>query len=294
MGNFKDKIMDILFDSDTDPIVEDGPLKDPIPPKKDTKPIKEDKKPDQNKAPLEPVKGPSAKDILYGNKKTNEIFIDIFPSKDGQVASKSEDSKEEKYELRENVSPIFGIINQKEKKKKQSNIKAEQKAIVNNPPSEYVNIVISPIYGYDTARANEARKALEDKTDNKQSIKINEDMTSIFDDDAPFDMGQDEVTKQIAREAIEESVIELNKGSDEFKEELLKQQEPEIRIEDREEQLPEEEMFTSEITKDDIQEAFNRVERQSMVNDATSLFDLDDYVKDDSENDLFAELGGKN
>lgn len=293
MGNFKDKIMDILFDSDTDPIVEDGPLKDPIPQKKDTKTIKEDKKLEQNKAPLEQVKGPSAKDILYGNKKGKDIFIDIFPSKDGQAASKNENSKEEKYELRENVSPIFGVINQKEKKKKQSNIKAEQKAIVNNPPSEYVNIVISPIYGYDTARANEARKALEDKTENKQSIRINEDMTSIFDDDAPFDMGQDEVTKQIAREAIEESVVELNKGSDEFKEELLMQQEPEIKIEDREEQLPEEEMFTSEITKDDIREAFNRVEKQSMVNDATSLFDLDDYVKDDSENDLFAELGGK-
>lgn len=294
MSNLKDKIMDILFE-DEPPIIDDAPLTDVNYAKKEPKVTKEAKK--------EPKAEPSsrainAKEYLYGQKTKQTSFINYSETPKKATSKNREIEEEEKYELRENVSPIFGVINQKERKKKSASEKEIQKAVVKSPPSEYVSIVISPIYGYDTDKANDARKALDkNKKDNGES---KEEINIFYDDNAPFDMPiDDSEAKEIAREAIFESVVELNKGDNNF-EEVEKEEEIEEKIEEeieeeiespQDDELPQEELYTTEITKDEIREAFDAVTKKETYN-ITSLFDLDDYIKDDSEDDLFDELDG--
>lgn len=292
MGDLKRKIIDILFE-DEPPVIDEAPLSDVMNTKKEVKNMSVENK---EKSKERTVKVPDAKEILYGKKEKQSSFIDYFETGDDSSTNKSvakETKNEEKYELRENVSPIFGLINQKERKKKSASNKDIQKAVVNNPPNEYVSIVISPIYGYDADKANDARKALEDKGSKKDSSEIKEDMASIFDDNAPFDMPIDDTeVKEIAREAIFESVVELHKNTDNFEEEVQEEIE-EFKQDINQDELPLEEMYTTEITKDEIKEAFDAVTRNEFKeNKNESLFDLDDYIKDDSKDDLFNELGG--
>lgn len=291
MGDLKKKIIDILFEDDT-PIIDEAPLTDVKPLKKEVKDTSDIKKEEVKDTS---IRIPNAKEVLYGKKSKQSSFIDYLDTDDSRSTNNKELIKEEKYELRENVSPIFGPINQKERKRKSASEKEIQKAVVNNPPSEYVSVVISPIYGYDSDKANDARKVLEDKSDRKDN-KMHEDMSLIFDDNAPFDMPiDDSEVKEIAREAVFESVVELHKNKDAFEDETsddlidLNKEKEDL----SEEELPVEDMYTSEITKDEIREAFDAVTRNEFDNyESTSLFDLDDYVKDDAEDDLFDELNG--
>lgn len=188
MSDIKKKFLDILFEPPVEEIQAEAPLTS----------LKGEEGVNIKKEEKDNV--PKAKEILYGKQDKPSSFIDYFvvPKKETK-----EEIAEEAYEMKENVSPIFGPIVHKEKKKKATLEKDIQKAITNNS-DEYTNIVISPIYGYDVSKANDARKTLGDYT---KEDKKNDNDDYLYEEEQAFEIPED--MKETIKEAIQEAVIEL-------------------------------------------------------------------------------------
>lgn len=228
MSDIKKKFLDILFEQETEEIEAEAPLVD----------VKVEKKEEVKHNEIkEPTKSPNVKDVLYGKQDKPSSFIDYFevPKREKPVDTVNEET----YEMRDNVSPIFGPITQKEKKKKTATEKEIQKA-VSSATQEYTGIVISPIYGYDTSKANDARKQLLNKP---QKIEDTGDYLYDFDEPA-FEIPED-MTETI-KEAIQEAVVELNPSSnpiieqnihEDIQEEIVEEQTSEDVYEDPIEEL---------------------------------------------------------
>ena len=320
MNDFKKKIFDIIFEPDTEDVKAEAPLSD----------VNEYKKEPEKEETFEPVKMPKAKDILYGKTEKSSPFINYteVPRKE---EPKIEMNNKPVYEMRENVSPIFGPIVQKEKKKRNVTEKEIQKAISSNFNSEYTGIVLSPIYGYDTNKANDARKAISSILDTDRAI------ADFVDEEEAFEIPED--MQETIKEAVEEAVIELtpknnvqleteeveaiNENNEQFYQEQAKELAQEIKqnvqviLEDIEEQeqlikekieetkqekLEEIEEPKEEIIeeKEEIQEfeipVFNRnthkATRSIYDTAPVQLFDFDELTSNDDDKDLFDELIG--
>ena len=307
MGDLRKKFIDILFEPDEE-IDIDAPLTDVKTRSSDRKDIKKESKKEIKK---EPSKVIDAREVLYGEPSKQTSFIDYFDGINNKKPNDKKVAEEEKYEMHDNVSPIFGLLNQKERKKKTVSEKEIQKAIT---PSDYISVVLSPIYGYDTAKANDARSVLDEKQNSSKAddaFDITDTMGNVFDDE-PFEVPSEE-TREAVKEAVLESVIELNGGDHDFEEEIIDEvvedvieesvEEDELAalakevvenelIDDSEQDYGE--LYTTEITKEDIKEAFEQVKKESVINTKSlSLFDLDQYVNDDERDDFFEDLTGE-
>lgn len=207
MSDIKKKFLDILFEPETEEIEAEAPLVDV----KVEKPIKEEKVETIDNKEKETVKTPNAKDILYGKQDKPSSFIDYF---EVPKVEKYVEEKPETYEMKENVSPIFGPISQKERKKKTASEKDIQKAVTSTSTNEYTGIVLSPIYGYDSGKANDARKTMFGKYIKENQNETNDDL--FYDEEPAFDIpdGMSETIK----EAVQEAVVELNPSKSVIKE----------------------------------------------------------------------------
>lgn len=196
MSDITKKFLDILFEPEAEEVEAEAPLKD----------IKENNK-DIKNISKQQTKSPNVKDVLYGKQNKPSSFIDYFEVP--KIEKKVVEETSETYEMREKISPIFGPITQKEKKKKQVPEKDIQKAVTVST-SEYTGIVISPIFGYDVVKANDARKTLNDKSSTIEEENIVTDPSEdLFSDKEPaFEIPED--MKETIHEAIQEAVVELN------------------------------------------------------------------------------------
>ena len=188
MSDIKKRVLDLLFESDNEEVAIDAPLKDLTTNKK-----------------KESSTSLKAKDVLYGNSEFNPSFIDYEPK---PIIKKAQ--KEEKYEMHSNISPIFGPLSEAKTAKAITSEIDTKKATESKTTNEYSGVVISPIYGYDSSKANSARGNLKPDLE-----KIKNDL-DIFDDE-PFDMQVDSFNETI-KEAVQEAVIEFNpvEKKDEF------------------------------------------------------------------------------
>lgn len=305
MSDFKQKIIDIIFEPETPVVIAEAPLTD----------VKKAEKPIEKKEILTTVKIPKAKDIIYKKQEKDSPFINI-----NEVPRKEEPEQnqivEPVYEMRENVSPIFGPIIQKERKKRNASEKDIQRAINNSFSGEYTGIVLSPIYGYDVNKANDARKTLTNVYNVEQST-IDSPYEEAFE--IPEDM------KETIKEAVEEAVIELTPKSDTSfinKEEVetsnVKEDVYESPVEDYDYQIEqgiEESVLPQIIEEDTIQEE-KQVEPEAETSETAQieipsfkkstqkatrsiydtapiqLFDFDELNNTNENKDLFDELIG--
>ena len=84
-----------------------------------------------------------------------------------------------------NISPIFGPLETENKTKKSESISVDY-ASVEKPGSSHLGMVMSPIYGYDTKKANEERTRLQAEPEKEETIvdfDITEDLGDIFEGD---------------------------------------------------------------------------------------------------------------
>lgn len=131
-----------------------------------------------------------AEDFLYEKKnklseetketKFDNIFVDYNIKKETKneyVADKEEVS--ERYEPSMNISPIFGVI--EDKKKKDIHINADvDYASVNKPTDSHLGTVLSPFYGYSSPKNVEKKEDNEIKKEEIEDFDITEDLGDIF------------------------------------------------------------------------------------------------------------------
>ena len=301
MNDFKKKIFDIIFEPEIEDVKAEAPLTD----------VNEFKKETEDKESFEPVKMPKAKELLYNKQEKSSPFIDytVLPRKE---EPKIENNNQPVYEMRENVSPIFGPIAQKERKKRNATEKEIQKAVSNSFNGEYTGIVISPIYGYDVNKANDARKSVSSILDTNRAI------SEFNDEEEAFDIPDD--IQETIKEAVEEAVIELtpkNSISIEKQEETTSQivkevEEPQNilvdianeiqedvkeaieKTEEEKEIIEEKEETTSEIEIPVFNKNARKATRSIYDTAPVQLFDFDELAGDNEDKDLFDELIGDN
>ncbi|MDO4500713.1 MAG: hypothetical protein Q4B60_05490 [Erysipelotrichaceae bacterium] len=144
----------------------------------------------------------SAKDLLYKTNKETDLvspkpapqpvkqapvtpkpsptFINYNKEKEIEIPKIVEETKEEIYVSRPNLSPIFGDMDASNPKKKKNENKTVNAtfAATDKPSSSYLGIVLSPIYGYDTLKANEERVKVNKVEEEK--LDMTEDLGDIF------------------------------------------------------------------------------------------------------------------
>lgn len=126
MKGIKKKFLDILFENDKDYI-----------PEKEEDEVKV--RPAAKKKPENTAK---AKEVLY-RKSKNSAFIDL----DETISPvKQEKETRNEYELSSQISPIFGVVDEKKKTAiVRQNI---DETMTNKPEDSHLDIITSPIYGY--------------------------------------------------------------------------------------------------------------------------------------------------
>lgn len=187
MSDLKKKIIDILFEPDetevkvqvpfntiqkTEPVIKKAP---------ETKPL-------------------NAKEVLYGDKNVNNnSFIDYETKEEKEFRKEKEKERKELEEIyirQGNVSPIFGLIDENEKETIQINneVKANYDTGESSNNNEYINVILSPVYGYDSSKSVTSPDYF--------------DFDDLDIDDEPFEMPKDNFNETI-KEAVEEAVVEL-------------------------------------------------------------------------------------
>ena len=159
----KDKLLDLLFEKD--------------PPKDTDRPQepKTVKKPEKETSPIK------AEDILYDRNRSQEKKNSTFINYNEPERNSREETVSAEYAPTPNLSPIFGPLDGDKKEKK--DIKADvDYASVEKPKSSPLGTVMSPIFGYDSAKANELRAAHkeEEKKEEIEDFDITEDLGDIF------------------------------------------------------------------------------------------------------------------
>ena len=162
---------DILFEPEEPEIEEEETEVEEEP----VKPVVSKAQTNKEPEPAEKTTTIKAEDVLY---KKSQTFIDYINSPVAQPEKKAEQNKEEEvYEFSTNISPIFGVIEPREKKETpvKTNVVTSQ---VNKPEDYHLDIVPSPIYGYSSKE--EAEK--ENYTVNNLEEEISDDeMHSLFE-----------------------------------------------------------------------------------------------------------------
>lgn len=180
----KQRFLDILFEDDEDDaaineepkekVVREVPrvkASDLLYGKKENKPliIKEEKK-------IEP----KVEQVAPKEKVNKETFInyaeDIKENTKHEVRSQSVD---EIYISQPALSPIFGNVEKDKKNKKDETVSVDY-ASVDKPNSNHLGIVLSPIYGYDTAKVEEVKEPVKKKEESFKDKDITTDLGDIF------------------------------------------------------------------------------------------------------------------
>lgn len=194
MSDLKKKFLDMLFEPE-DETVEEGPIKDI------------DSNPKQKKN-VSNKNIPNAKDVLYGKQNVNNSFRDIKNLVSSEDNKHKEDDVKFSYELKQNISPIFGnILDQDYSKRSISEIE-KQKATYSGSNEQYSGVIISPIFGYDSGKANSARGSLDSKP---TFDDMSSDYRKQYDyrSEPAFEMPE-ESNQEAVQEAIQEAVSELS------------------------------------------------------------------------------------
>ena len=99
---------------------------------------------DKQNMPNKPVKDSeiNARDILY-RKSGGSAFIDLDDKPKQEV---SQDRPKKDYEFTSQISPIFGMVNEKRRSFKES--RETDDSLTSKPESSHLDIITSPIYGY--------------------------------------------------------------------------------------------------------------------------------------------------
>lgn len=161
-NTIKEKFMNILFEPEEEE--DEYPKRD----------ILEEIKKDKNLRPK-----PStikATDLLYGKKdsdSSSQVFIDLneITKEPPEVVTNEE------YVASPNISPIFGNIDESKKTKKSNNSTTLNYASVDKPSSNYLGMVLSPIYGYDS---NNTEDNKQEELKDVKNIDVTEDLSDIF------------------------------------------------------------------------------------------------------------------
>ena len=157
-NDLKKKFLDILFEPEEEDIVEESPMSEVNRTK-----VSHEKKTNEE---VKVSKAPKANDILYGDgaKEANKAFINYKESTRQTIPETPKYVKEEKvadlsetYELKRHISPIFGETEEKVTGRKEEVIKKPVAPMPSMNKGDYTNVVLSPIFGYDSASADKAR-----------------------------------------------------------------------------------------------------------------------------------------
>ena len=164
--DIKDMVMDLLFEQDEEEvIIADEPL-EPV-----------------NVA--KPAAYPKAKEVIYNipKPKSTSAFINVDEEVKSEIKTEEESTVSEPvvYEAQPNLSPIFGVIKEKPSAERPV-IKTSVTAQTNPPKNSVLGTVLSPIFGYDTQRANEVREEYGLMMENsKEDESIATDVTDSFE-----------------------------------------------------------------------------------------------------------------
>lgn len=257
MGEFKKKIIDILFEDDTD----------------------------ENESESLDVKKESTKksavkatDILYGNQEAPSIMEFLSNETKTEVKEKPEQNEpenKEEYTAIKNVSPIFGSMEEEPHTKVE---KPKEEKPIENPKfygfGDFTGVVISPIFGFDSVRANEARKTMDIDS-------LSDNNVSSSDDEEPFE----EEIKEADEVYEEENVMSFEPREHDDTEELS------FNLDDNNQENDEketEEYQIEEDLKDETEEELTSDD--DLLLDST--YDFGDLTESDEEKDLFDELIG--
>ena len=203
-SDLKKRFLDILFEPDEPEVRE----------------------PETKVKPQTPPKTIDAKEILYQEKPKNSSFINLeekSPKKKEEpkpsTIQKVEEVKpklikddDKNYVIKYNVSPIFGMVEQKKTEKKI--VKKDSKSTVNPSKytsNEYIGGVISPIFGYDTEEADKAREIFETENKVEEEPTQNDEVDEIDLYEAPIDIFEDFEEPYVDETVFEEEVKPLNK-----------------------------------------------------------------------------------
>lgn len=167
MADIKKKFIDILFDDDVD----DRELAEES--INNSREVKIDYNTSKGDSPIK------AKDILY-RKSGSSAFINLD---DTAEQKDNDDDAQEEYELSTQISPIFGPIKENNRDTLNSK-KVVSETKINKPVYSHLDIITSPIYGYDSG---------DSKITNTYEFKLDdiddadEELHNLFDEDNYLD-----------------------------------------------------------------------------------------------------------
>ncbi len=179
MADIRKKFIDILFEPEED---EEETVVTKPEPKKEAE-VKKEVQVEKPVAAVEEKKDRNtiqAKEIMY----KNSSFANIELEKKDIPLKKAENDNYE-YEALPNISPIFGVIDEKNAKTKEVVSKVDTNQTM-KPESSYLGTVISPFYGYDEEKANEERMNILAKISKKKDddlMDVTEELGDLFEDD---------------------------------------------------------------------------------------------------------------
>lgn len=191
----KQRFLDILFEDDDEEIIEEPKEKvvreaprikasDLLYGKKENSPliIKDE--------PKKEVVKPKVEKTEKVENKVNNTFINYGEKTVENKPKEVKEKVEEMYISQPALSPIFGNVEKDKKKSKEEPISVD-KAFVDKPNSNHLGIVLSPIYGYDSARYEEIKK---------EPVK----KETYVDKDITTDLGDIFATDEFKKEAFNE------------------------------------------------------------------------------------------
>lgn len=198
----KQKFLDILFEDD-----DDDEAYEPVKPKvkrevprvkaSDLLYKKEEKK-------LVDVKNETPVKEEVKQEKENNTFINYGQQDNNAYKVETKQEKVEEYTYTPALSPIFGNVEKDKKNKKDETVSVDY-AATDKPSSNHLGIVLSPIYGYDTAKEVEVKEPVKKKEEYKDK-DITTDLGDIF--------ATDEFKQEAFKEDDKEKTSEIDLFSD--------------------------------------------------------------------------------
>lgn len=198
----KQKFLDILFEDD-----DDDEAYEPVKPKvkrevprvkaSDLLYKKEEKK-------LVDVKNETPVKEEVKQEKENNTFINYGQQDNNAYKVETKQEKVEEYTYTPALSPIFGNVEKDKKNKKDETVSVDY-AATDKPSSNHLGIVLSPIYGYDTAKEVEVKEPIKKKEEYKDK-DITTDLGDIF--------ATDEFKQEAFKEEDKEKTSEIDLFSD--------------------------------------------------------------------------------
>lgn len=176
MSDIKKKFIDIFFEPEEEEPIKEEEEKVSYTSSKDIlaafKKEKEKEKAleEENKEEIPTI---NAKDLLY-RKPGQSAFINLDNNSKSSNFSFNEKNE---YVMSSQISPMFGVLNEK-KKKKSKNVISEEKKNITKSNESHLDIVISPIYGYGNREDEYISK--KDKTAEVEEL-LKEDGDEVFD-----------------------------------------------------------------------------------------------------------------